>query len=111
MIRCVKFISVELDSEFEGHLDDSVTLFSDTPQSPEHTVHTECSVTLECPDLTEDEGEYKSASSSSSDEETDSEPSKLKDMGKPIQKVVRKARGGRNDSEECQSVDKSRGAC
>ena len=59
-------------------------------------MHTGCTVTLECPDLTDDEGEYKSASLSSPGEETDSKPSKLRDMGKPFQKVVRQARGGRN---------------
>ena len=87
-------VDVELDSDFEGHLDDSIDLFSDTPKSPEHSEHTGCTVTIECPDLTEDEVEYKSASSS--DEETDSEPTKPKDLGKPFRKVVRQARGGRN---------------
>ena len=62
-------VNLELDSDFEGHIDDSITIFLDNPQSPEHTG---CTVTVEDMVLTEDETEYRSAVSS--DEETDSEP-------------------------------------
>ena len=96
---------LELDSDFEGHLDDSVSLFSDNPQSPEHTG---CHVTMECPDLTEDKREYKSSSSSA--EEADSEPGKSRDLGKPFRKVLRQSRGGRNKLRKGGSDDKITGS-
>ena len=80
-----------MESSFEGHHDESITIFSDSGQSPEHTG---CHVTMEVPDLSEDEREYRS--SSSSDEETNSEPIKTKDLGKPFHRIVRQSKGGRN---------------
>ena len=62
-------MDLELNSSFEGHIDDSLTLFSDNPPSPEHNG---CSVTMENIGLIEDEAEYKSDVSSG--EETDPEP-------------------------------------
>ena len=98
-------VDLELDSDFKGHIDDSITLFLDTPQSPEHTG---CTVTVEDIGLTEDEAEYRSAVSS--DEETDSEPTKQKDLGKPYRKVLRQARGGRHRLKRGGSEEKITGS-
>ena len=81
-------VNLEISSDFEGHIDDSITIFSDNPQSPEHTG---CTVTVEDATLSEDETEYRS--SVSSDEETDSEPTET--LGRPYRKVLRQAKGGR----------------
>ena len=75
-------VNLEIDRDFEGHIDDSITIFSDNPQSPEHTG---CTVTIEDAALTEDETEYRSAVSS--DKEIDSEPTRP--LGKPYRKVLK----------------------
>ena len=65
-------------------------------------------MTIEVPELSEDEREYMS--SSSSDEETNAEPVKMKDLGKPFHRIVRQSKGGRNRMRKGGSDDKITGS-
>ena len=83
-------MDVELNSSFEGHINNSLTLFSDSLPTPEHNG---CSVTVENFGPIEDEANYKSEVSS--DEETESDTPELPNLGRPYRKVLRLAKGGR----------------
>ena len=81
-------MDLELNSSFEGHIDDSLTLFSDGPPSPEHNG---CSVTVENIRLIEEEADYKSDVSSG--EETDSETPVQANLAITGTRMLRSGRG------------------
>ena len=83
--------TVEVNSSFEGNIDDSLTIFSDG-DSPT-TEHTGCSVAVEGIGLTEDEADYLSGASSS--EETDSETTGQPGFRKPYRRVLRVTKEGK----------------
>ena len=84
--------TVEVNSSFEGNIDDSITIFSEG-DSPS-TEHTGCSVTVEHIEFTKDEASSTEATDS---ETTDSEATDSINPGfrKPYRKVLRVTKEGR----------------